>query len=55
MREPPSRFIMVEATDVEALTDVLPDAALRSAGATGPFQRGIYRLEYTRTKTAFAP
>jgi hypothetical protein len=51
IREPPSRFIMVEATDVAALAPVLPDAALTAARA---IVRGIYRLEYTRTKTAFA-
>ena len=51
IREPPSRFIMVEATDVAALASVLPDTALTAASA---IVRGIYRLEYTRTKTAFA-
>ncbi|MDR3529741.1 MAG: hypothetical protein P4L90_04155 [Rhodopila sp.] len=55
IQEPPSRFIMVEATDADALAGVLPDAALAAAGATGTFVRGTYRLEYTRTKTAFAP
>ena len=52
---PPSCFILVEATDPEALTDILLDRALLGAGATAPFVRGVYRLEYTRTKTAFAP
>jgi hypothetical protein len=52
IREAPSRFIMVEATDVAALASVLPDTALTAARA---IVRGIYRLEYTRTKTAFAP
>ena len=52
IREPPSRFIMVEATDVSALASVLPDMALTAASA---IVRGVYRLEYTRTKTAFAP
>lgn len=52
IQEPPSRFIMVEATDVAALAGILPDSALPAASATA---RGIYRLEYTRTKTAFAP
>jgi hypothetical protein len=52
IREPPSRFIMVEATDVAALASVLPDAALTAARA---IVRGVYRLEYMRTKTAFAP
>jgi hypothetical protein len=55
IREAPSRFIMVEATDVEALAGILPDVVLAGAGAIGPIDRGIYRLEYTRTKTAFAP
>jgi hypothetical protein len=35
-----------------ALASVLPGTALTAAGA---IVRGIYRLEYTRTKTAFAP
>ena len=52
IREAPSRFIMVEATDAGALAGVLPDAALMGARA---IVRGVYRLEYTRTKTAFAP
>lgn len=52
---PPSWFILAEATDAEALAGVLPDAALTAAGAMGPYQRGTYRLEYLRTKTAWAP
>lgn len=52
IREPPSRFIMVEATDVAALASVLPASSLPAASA---IVRGVYRLEYTRTKTAFAP
>jgi hypothetical protein len=55
IRPPPTCFILVEATDAEALTDILLDRALLGAGASGPFVRGIYRLEYTRVKTAFAP
>ncbi|MSP02676.1 MAG: hypothetical protein EXR07_16750 [Acetobacteraceae bacterium] len=55
IQPPPSCFIMVEATDAEALTDILLDRALLGAGAVGPFVRGVYRLEYTRMKTAFAP
>ncbi len=54
IQPPPSCFILVEATDPEALTDILLDRGLLGAGATGPFVRGVYRLEYTRTKTAFA-
>jgi hypothetical protein len=52
IQQPPSRFIMVEATDVAALASALPDWALPAASG---IVRGIYRLEYTRTKTAFAP
>lgn len=55
IQPPPACFILVEATDREALTDILLDRALLGAGATAPFVRGVYRLEYTRTKTAFAP
>ncbi len=54
IQPPPACFIMVEATDAEALTDILLERALLGAGATGPFIRGIYRLEYVRMKTAFA-
>ena len=54
IQPPPSCFILVEATDAEALTDILLDRALLGAGAVGPFVRGVYRLEYTRTKTGFA-
>ncbi len=52
---PPRWFLLVEATDAEALTGPVPDAALAAAGARKPFQRGLYRLEYVRTKTGFAP
>jgi hypothetical protein len=52
---PPTWFALVEATDAEALAGLLPDAAVAGAGAAGPFLRGIYRLEYLRTKTAWAP
>jgi hypothetical protein len=54
IQPPPNCFILVEATDAEALTDILLDRALLGAGAIGPFVRGTYRLEYTRVKTAFA-
>jgi hypothetical protein len=54
IQPPPSCFILVEATDPEALTDILLERALLGAGAIGPFIRGTYRLEYTRMKTAFA-
>jgi hypothetical protein len=52
---PSNLFIMVEATDAEALANILPDTSLIRSGASGPFVRGIYRLEYVRTKTGFAP
>ncbi len=52
---PPGWFVLLEATDVAALAGALPDAALTAAGAHPPFQRGLYRLEYVRTKTGFAP
>jgi hypothetical protein len=55
IQPPPACFILVEATDPEALTDILLDRALLGAGATAPFVRGTYRLEYVRVKTAFAP
>ena len=55
IRPPPSCFALVEATEPAALTDLLPERVLLGAGAVGPFTRGIYRLEYIRTKTAFAP
>ena len=54
IQPPPSCFILVEATDPDALTDVLLERALLGAGAIGPFVRGTYRLEYVRVKTAFA-
>jgi hypothetical protein len=54
IRPPPSCFILVEATDPEALSEILLERALLGAGATGPFVRGTYRLEYVRAKTAFA-
>jgi hypothetical protein len=49
----PTWFAMIEATDADALSFLLPDSALAAAGASGPFHRGVYRLEYVRTKTAF--
>lgn len=55
IQPPPACFILVEATDPAALADILLDRALLGAGATGPFMRGVYRLEYVRVKTAFAP
>jgi hypothetical protein len=52
---PPAWFILVEAADAAALEGLLPDAALASAGAALPVARGLYRLEFLRGKTAFAP
>ena len=55
IQPPPDCFLMIEATDAEALSQIMLDRAMTGAGATGPFERGVYRLEYTRTKTGFAP
>jgi hypothetical protein len=52
---PPAWFALLEATDAEALTGLLDDAALTAAGAMGPYRRGLYRLEFLRTRTAWAP
>ncbi len=52
---PPCWFFLIEATDEPALADAVPAAALLAAGVRGPVQRGVYRLEYVRTKTAIAP
>ncbi|MBV8913657.1 MAG: hypothetical protein JOZ05_11535 [Acetobacteraceae bacterium] len=54
LQAPPAWFAMVEATDADAVAALLPEPELRAAGATGTMARGLYRLEYTRTKTAFA-
>jgi len=55
IQPPPDCFLMIEATDADALSQIVLDRAMTGAGATGPFERGVYRLEYTRTKTGFAP
>ena len=55
MERPPNLFTIVEATDAEALAAILLDDLLTKAGARAPFVRGLYRLEYIRTKTGFAP
>ena len=52
---PPDCFIMIEATDAEALSHIMLDRAMTGAGALPPYERGIYRLEYSRGKTGFAP
>ncbi|MGH7042228.1 MAG: hypothetical protein ACREFY_08860 [Acetobacteraceae bacterium] len=52
---PPAWFVLVEATDPEALAGVITDAALLAAGAEGEVVRGVYRLEYLRAKAAPAP
>lgn len=51
---PPAWIALVEATGPEVL-DLLPDAQLHGAGVQGAIQRGRYRLEHVRTKTAWAP
>jgi hypothetical protein len=55
IQAPPNCFIMLEATDAAALASLVPDQAMANVGARGPFVRGVYRLEYSRTKTAFVP
>ena len=50
---PPALFVLIEATDAAALAPLLPDAALAAAGARLPVLRGLYRLEYSRSKTAW--
>ena len=55
IQPPPDCFLMIEATDADALSQIMLDRAMTGAGATGPYERGVYRLEYTRTKTGFAP
>jgi hypothetical protein len=54
LKAPPRCFALIEATDAAALSGVLPDDALSSAGASGPISRGIYKLEFSRAKTTFA-
>ncbi len=50
----PNWFVLLEATDAGALTAIDVEGALIAAGARGPLQLGLYRLEYTRNKTRFA-
>ena len=47
---PPAWFILVEATDPEALAGLLPIEVLVEAGGTGPFHRGVYQLEFVRDR-----
>jgi hypothetical protein len=54
IQPPPTWFALIEATDAEALRGIMSDATITAAGARGPFLRGLYRLEFQRTKTAFA-
>jgi len=51
LQAPPTWFVMLEATDAQALAALVTEAELRAAGAAGAIVRGLYRLEYTRTKT----
>lgn len=55
IQAPPAWFALIEAMDAEALTGALPDATLIAAGGRGQIQRGLYRLEHVRTKTAWTP
>jgi len=50
--EPPSQFLLIEATDTDALTALAPDEVLLAAGASN-LVRGTYRLEYVRGRTAW--
>ena len=52
---PPAWFLLIEATDAQALDLAAVQQALGSAGAHGPFVDGRYRLEYLRTRTAVTP
>lgn len=53
IQAPPGGFVVIEATDVAALASLLPDQDLAAAGGYGEMERGVYRLEYVRTKTGF--
>lgn len=53
IQAPPTSFALVEATDAEALCELLPDAELARVGCAR-IERGVYRLEYVRVKTGFA-
>jgi len=52
IHEPPAQFLLLEATDFDALSGLLPDEVLLAAGASG-IVRGVYRLEYVRGRTAW--
>ena len=51
----PAWFVLIEATDPEAIDLLAVQQAMSSAGAHGPFVGGRYRLEYLRTRTAVTP
>jgi hypothetical protein len=53
IRPPPSQFLLLEATDPGAFGELVPEALLLASGAS-QVMRGIYRLEYTRGKTAWS-
>ncbi len=53
IKPPPGWFLLVEATDPAAFDGLLPHEALANAGAHG-MERGIYRLEYIRGRTAWS-
>ncbi len=52
---PPAWFIILEAAGPEALEGLLPESELAAAGARAPVLRGLYRLEFLRSKTAWTP
>lgn len=56
----PAWIILVEgASEVASLNaeceDALPDELLATAGAAGAIARGLYRLQYSRSRTAATP
>jgi len=54
IQAPPAWLVMLEATDAAATEGLLTEDELRAAGVTGDIVRGVYRLEHSRTKTAFS-
>lgn len=50
---PPDTFALIEATDEQALLGLLSEKEMEQVGAQ-QVVRGIYRLEYSRRKTAWA-
>ena len=53
IQRPPDTFVLIEATDEQALAGLLPNAEIENLGASD-IVRGAYRLEYERRKTAWS-